>query len=137
MARTLGFAFLLGRSSLVLMVPDLTGDAMDQRLPARRLGSGAPDPRIPGAGPPPSTAVCQFGMRFILIGASRDVELRLRESLFRHLTTLSWPFFNRSRTGDLMSRLTSDVESVRMGVGPGVMYVARHGPPDRSAPRSG
>ena len=69
------------------------------------------------------TAICQFGMRFILIGTSRDVELRLRENLFKHLTSLSWPFFNRSRTGDLMSRLTSDVESVRMGVGPGVMYV--------------
>jgi ATP-binding cassette subfamily B protein len=118
----LGFVFLLGRSSLVLWVPKLTGDAMD--LVFRRAGwrpvlATLLFLLLASAG----TAVCQFGMRFILIGASRDVELRLRESVFRHLTRLSWPFFNRSRTGDLMSRMTSDVESVRMGIGPGVMYV--------------
>jgi ATP-binding cassette subfamily B protein len=118
----LGFAFLLGRSWLVLRLPILTGHAMDhvfQRDGWRPVLMTVGELLLVAA----LTAVCQFGMRFILIGASRDVELRLRENVYRHLTTLSWPFFNRSRTGDLMSRLTSDVESVRMGVGPGVMYV--------------
>jgi ATP-binding cassette subfamily B protein len=121
-----GFACLLGRSGLVLLVPILIGLAMDEVFARegwdavlRTLGMLL----LVSA----ATALCQFGMRYLLVGASRDVELRLRENLFRHLLTLSWPFYNRSRTGDLMSRLTSDVESIRMGVGPGVMYVADTG----------
>jgi ATP-binding cassette, subfamily B, multidrug efflux pump len=69
------------------------------------------------------TAFCQFWMRWLYIGSSRNFEMRLRNELFAHLTTLGFPFFNRSRTGDLMSRLTADVEAVRMGVGPGVMHL--------------
>jgi ATP-binding cassette, subfamily B, multidrug efflux pump len=122
----LGFLSLLGRAGLVLLVPDLTGDAID--LVYGRAGSTAVLHKLGWLlGASLLTAVCQFWMRYLLMGVSRDFELRIRESLFTHITSLSWPFFNRSRTGDLMSRLTSDVESVRMGVGPGVMYVADTG----------
>ncbi|MEZ6197818.1 MAG: ABC transporter ATP-binding protein [Planctomycetota bacterium] len=69
------------------------------------------------------TAVCQFWMRWLYISASRGFEMRLRNEVFSHLTTLGFSFFNRSRTGDLMSRMTADVEAVRMGVGPGVMHL--------------
>jgi ATP-binding cassette, subfamily B, multidrug efflux pump len=119
----LGFVALLGRAVLVLFVPDLTGDAVDRVF--EKAGWHAVLTTLGWLlGAAVLTAVCQFWMRYLLMGVSRDFELRIRESLFTHLTSLSWPFFNRSRTGDLMSRLTSDVESVRMGVGPGVMYVA-------------
>jgi ATP-binding cassette, subfamily B, multidrug efflux pump len=122
----LGFLALLGRASLVLLVPDLTGDAID--LVFDRAGWRPVVAKLGWLlGAALMTAVCQFWMRFLLMGVSRDFERRIRESLFNHLTSLAWPFFNRSRTGDLMSRLTSDVESVRMGVGPGVMYVADTG----------
>lgn len=68
------------------------------------------------------TAFGQFWMRLLWIGWSRFTERRMRDSLFVHLMSLSPPFFNRSRVGDLLSRLTSDVEAVRMGYGPGVMH---------------
>lgn len=74
-----------------------------------------------------ATAFCQFWMRWLYIGASRNFEMRLRNEVFEHLTHLGFPFFNRSRTGDLMSRLTADVEAVRMGVGPGVMHLCQTG----------
>ena len=69
-----------------------------------------------------STAVCQWWMRWLWIGWSRHAELRMRDETFNHLLHLPLPFFHRSRTGDLMSRLTSDVEAIRMGYGPGVMH---------------
>lgn len=69
-----------------------------------------------------ATAVCQWWMRWLWIGWSRHAELRMRDGLFGHLVAMPLGFFHRSRTGDLMSRLTSDVEAVRMGYGPGVMH---------------
>jgi ATP-binding cassette, subfamily B, multidrug efflux pump len=69
-------------------------------------------------------AVFQFWMRWILIGISRDVEYDLRNDLFAHLERLSQRYYNETRTGDLMSKLTNDLNAVRNLVGPGIMYSA-------------
>lgn len=69
-------------------------------------------------------AIFQFWMRWILIGISRDVEYDLRNDLFRHLMRLSQRYYNVTRTGDLMSKLTNDLNAVRNTVGPGIMYSA-------------
>ncbi len=66
----------------------------------------------------------RFAMRRILIGISRNVEYRLRNIVFGHLLALPTSFFQSMRTGDIMSRATSDIEAVRMAVGPGVMHLA-------------
>ena len=58
-------------------------------------------------------------MRRRLIGLSRHVERDLKRDVFGRLVDLPVPFFDRMRTGDLLSRLTSDVEAVRFSVGPG------------------
>jgi ATP-binding cassette subfamily B protein len=62
--------------------------------------------------------------RRLLIGASRHVERTLKEDLFGHLERLPVATFDRTRAGDLLSRLTSDVEAVRWVIGPGPMYVS-------------
>ena len=69
-------------------------------------------------------AVFQFWTRWILIGISRDVEFDLRNDLFRHLLRLSQGYYTEHRTGDLMSKLTNDLNAVRNMVGPGIMYSA-------------
>jgi ATP-binding cassette, subfamily B, multidrug efflux pump len=69
-------------------------------------------------------AVFQFWMRWILIGISRDIEYDLRNDLFRHLMRLSQRYYTQTRTGDLMSKLTNDLNAVRNLVGPGIMYSA-------------
>src|SRR5689334_7359945 len=63
-------------------------------------------------------------MRRIIISASRGVEYDLRNDFFAHLERLPVSFFHENRTGDLMSRATNDLSSVRMMVGPAVMYLA-------------
>ena len=65
------------------------------------------------------TAFSQFWMRWLYIGASRNFEERLRNEVFEHLERLSFSWFNHARTGDILSRLTADVEAVRMGGRPG------------------
>jgi ATP-binding cassette subfamily B multidrug efflux pump len=71
-----------------------------------------------------SKAFFQFWMRWILIGVSRDIEYDLRNDLFRHLMRLSPRYYTETRTGDLMSKLTNDLNAVRNLVGPGIMYSA-------------
>ena len=61
-------------------------------------------------------------MRVIIIGISRDVEFDLRNDLFGRLVSLSWDFYGKYRTGDIMARSTNDLNAVRMMLGPGIMY---------------
>ncbi|HSK10065.1 MAG TPA: ABC transporter ATP-binding protein, partial [Vicinamibacterales bacterium] len=67
-------------------------------------------------------AVFRFLMRRLIIGVSRHIEYDLRNDFFAKLTTLPAPYFQATRTGDLMSRATSDLNAVRMVVGPAIMY---------------
>jgi ATP-binding cassette subfamily B protein len=64
----------------------------------------------------------KYWMRRSVIDISRHVEYDLRNDLFTHLERLPAAFFQRVRTGDLMSRATNDLAAVRMMMGPGVMY---------------
>jgi len=64
----------------------------------------------------------RFGMRQLLNSASRRVETDLRDDFFAHLMGLDASFYGGWRTGDLMSRATNDILSLRMAVGPAVMY---------------
>lgn len=66
----------------------------------------------------------RYGMRWWVVGVSRKVESELKADIFRHLTKLSFSYFNQARSGDILSRATQDVEAVRMFTGPGFMYVS-------------
>ncbi|MGC2791019.1 MAG: ABC transporter ATP-binding protein, partial [Candidatus Sulfotelmatobacter sp.] len=65
-----------------------------------------------------------FLTRWIVIGISRDIEFDLRNDLFAHLETLSYSYYQRTRTGDIMARMTNDLNAVRMLLGPAIMYSA-------------
>src|ERR1700723_2424322 len=65
-----------------------------------------------------------FLTRWIVIGISRDIEFDLRNDLFAHLETLSYSYYQRNRTGDIMARMTNDLNAVRMLLGPAIMYSA-------------
>ena len=72
---------------------------------------------IVGAG-----AVGQYLQRIFLICTSRAIEYELRNDFFNHLSRLSPAFYDRIRTGDIIARATSDMDQVRMALGPGMMY---------------
>jgi ATP-binding cassette subfamily B protein len=69
----------------------------------------------------------RFMMRRIIIGASRDFEYDLRNDFFAALQRMHLGYFQHTRTGDLMSRATSDLSAVRMMIGPAVMYASSTG----------
>ncbi len=65
----------------------------------------------------------RFLQRWWIVSVSRRVEGELKQELFGKLCHLPLAFHVKSRSGDIVSRLTSDVENVRMLLGPGSMYV--------------
>jgi ATP-binding cassette subfamily B multidrug efflux pump len=60
--------------------------------------------------------------RSIIIGVSRHMEYDMRNDFYQHLQKLPMQFYQGQRTGDLMSRATNDLASVRMLIGPAVMH---------------
>jgi len=68
--------------------------------------------------------IFQFLTRWVVIGISREIEFDLRNDLFRHLESLSYSYYQRTRTGDIMARATNDLNAVRMLLGPAIMYSA-------------
>lgn len=63
-----------------------------------------------------------FLTRQTLIVVSRHIEFDLKNEIFTHYENLSQSFFKQNRTGDLMSRISSDVDKVRQYIGPSIMY---------------
>ncbi len=68
--------------------------------------------------------IFQFLTRWVVIGVSRDIEFDLRNDLFARLEGLSYSYYQRHRTGDIMARATNDLNAVRMLLGPAIMYSA-------------
>src|SRR5216684_6960987 len=68
--------------------------------------------------------IFQFLTRWVVIGISREIEFDLRNDLFQHLESLSYSYYQRTRTGDIMARATNDLNAVRMLLGPAIMYSA-------------
>ncbi|MHB0756455.1 ABC transporter ATP-binding protein [Polaribacter sp. M15] len=63
-----------------------------------------------------------FLMRQTLIVTSRLIEFDLKNEIYQQYQKLSLNFYKQNRTGDLMNRISEDVNKVRMYVGPAVMY---------------
>ncbi len=64
---------------------------------------------------------CRYLWRMNFIGTSYRCDYDLRMAFFGHIETLSQKFFQKYKTGDLMSRATNDMGAIRMAVGPGLL----------------
>ena len=67
-----------------------------------------------------------FGRRLISGRQALGVEYDLRDELYTHFLRLSFGFYDRSQTGQLMSRATVDLQSVRFFLGYGLIFFAQH-----------
>jgi ABC-type multidrug transport system fused ATPase/permease subunit len=102
-------------------IPALTGRAVDaiQRSDSselRTLGLA-----IAGAGV--ARWVLSVARRLVAGRVSLGVELLLRQTLYDHLQSLELGFFDRQQTGQLMSRATVDLQSVRFFLGYGLVWI--------------
>ena len=117
-----GLALVVIASALGAVVPWLLRagvDALAAREPVRQvtlLGLGIVGVALVGG-------AMRYWMRELLNGLSRYIEYDLRQDLFAHIATLDPGYFARTRTGDLMARLTNDLAAVRQAAGPAIMYL--------------
>ena len=63
--------------------------------------------------------------RLVAGRVSLGVELDLRNLMYKHLQGLELAFFDGQQTGQLMSRATVDLQSVRFFLGYGLIFIAQ------------
>jgi ABC-type multidrug transport system fused ATPase/permease subunit len=70
--------------------------------------------------------VLRFGQRYTMESVSQKVIYHLRSDLYQHLQELSFGFYDKAQTGELMSRVTADVEQLRQAAGMGIVNGSMH-----------
>ncbi|MFA5308755.1 MAG: ABC transporter ATP-binding protein [Dehalococcoidales bacterium] len=107
---------LFAGAALSMFIPDLTGRAIDLAL-----GSGQTTLLIITASGIAVAGILRgflsYAQSYLAEALSQHVAYDLRNQMYNRLQKLSYAFHDRSQTGQLMSRATSDVEGVRMFVG--------------------
>ncbi len=68
--------------------------------------------------------ILRFIQRYTIQGVARKTEFHLRSDFFVHLQKLSATYYDNVRTGDLMTRATSDLNAIRMVLSNAIMYTA-------------
>ena len=112
----LAYFCLLAGAGLTLVIPRFVGQAIDLALSSgrsHRLVMLA----LAVAGAGIMRGVLSYGQSYLSEFLSQRVAYDLRNRLYNHLQRLSYAFHDRSQTGQLMSRATTDVDAVRMFVG--------------------
>jgi ATP-binding cassette subfamily B protein len=71
-------------------------------------------------------ALLMVGRRFIAGKQALGVEFDIRNALYAKLVRLSFGFFDRHQTGQLMSRATVDLQTVRFFLGYGLIFFFQH-----------
>ena len=117
----LGMLFVPVHAAVSLCMPRLLGEALDN-LQAGGAASALRDTCWLLLVLAVAEAASRYVSRKTLIDASRHVEQQLKDDLIDHLQRLPIAWFDRSRTGDVTSRLTQDVELVRFVMGPLLLH---------------
>ena len=119
----MGFLCVVGSAAFSLLKPSIVGSAVDvlshalSRVALVKYG-------LYFVGASAVEGAFLYAQRWIIIGASRLIEYDMRNDFYAHLQKLPVKYYHEQRTGDLMSRATNDLSSVRMLIGPAVMHSA-------------
>jgi len=116
----IGIAMLVATNALSLSIPHFQGEMVDA------LKGDHPARSVPGlvwltVALAAGFAVTRVASRILIFNAARAAEFDLRSDLFGHLLRLEPAFYRKHPTGDTMSRLTNDVQTVRAMWGAGVL----------------
>ncbi len=120
-----GWSFVLafGAIAATVLIPYLTGRAIDAVRSHHRHTLTMLAIAIVAAGL--GRLVFSVARRLVAGKVSLGVEVDLRNRLYGHLQRLELSFFDRQQTGQLMSRVTVDLQSVRFFLGYGLVFIAQ------------
>jgi ABC-type multidrug transport system fused ATPase/permease subunit len=118
-------ALAIGSQAAGLSIPALTGLVIDDAIANRNEGELVFLVSLVAlAGL--ARALFLLGRRFIAGRQALGVEFDMRNALYEHLLRLSWGFYDRHQTGQLMSRATVDLQGVRFFLGYGLIFFGQH-----------
>ena len=112
-----------------VLIPSLVGRTVDDIRQRRRRALAARRSRSPAAGV--LRLAFSVARRLVAGRVSLGVEFDLRNRMYAHLQSLELGFFDGQQTGQLMSRSTVDLQSVRFFLGYGLIFIAPVGAHDR------
>jgi ATP-binding cassette, subfamily B, multidrug efflux pump len=117
------FLALLLVSGANLVAPQLIAYAIDSGIAVQRF-----DVVLVSVGGLVAVALLRglftFSQGYLAERASQGVAYDLRNALFAKIERLSFSYYDRAETGQLVTRLTSDVEQIRTFAGSGVVQLA-------------
>lgn len=119
----LGIATLFAVDYANLFIPELTGEVTDGLTSRTMDMNGVMSCVLKILLLGVTLAVGRFFWRYFLFGAARTIEKEIRDDMFAHLETMDVEYFNGHKTGDLMTRFTSDLNSIRMSIGPAIISI--------------
>lgn len=116
------FVCIVAVSLLEFIVPQLSKHTIDVMIPNKRfdqllyIGAGV-------LGAAAALGVLRFFSASLMAAIGQKVLYRLRNDLYRHMQRLDVSFFDRNRTGDLMSRVTNDVSILQQLISSSMMQL--------------
>jgi ATP-binding cassette subfamily B protein len=104
-----------------VLIPDLMNKAITDSIQSHRVPLGVYTGAIIGLAV--GTGVIGYISRQLLYQTAYNIEFDLRNIVFEHLSRMSFPFYDRIQTGQLISRANSDIREVQMylAFGPSIM----------------
>ncbi len=103
-----------------LIIPRMLGDGIDTAL-----GSGSRSKIVLFAliilGTTVVRSAARFGDTYITQLVSQQASYDIRNALYNHLQKLSFTFYDKAQTGQIMSRATVDIEAARMFLSAGLL----------------
>ena len=114
------YAAMMAATLSAMVIPRIMGDAIDEAL-----ASGLQSRLLLLAGVivlfSLLRGVFSYGQRYLSESLSERSAYDLREDFFRKLQGMSFGFFDKEQTGNLMSKATQDVDAVRMYISMGMV----------------
>jgi ATP-binding cassette subfamily B protein len=117
------FALAAAAMTMTVAIPWLTGRAIDAIREGKRDALIALAVAVAAAGL--LRLALSVARRLVAGRVSLGVEYDLRRRIYAHLQSLELGFFDRQQTGQLMSRATVDLQSVRFFLGYGLIFIGQ------------
>ena len=114
------FTFILASTALGLAGPYLMGQAIDKFIAVRKI-SGLATIALWMLTVYVLGNLCDAASGWLMAGVSQKALKGVRHDLFGHLQTLSLKFFDSNTAGELMSRLTNDIDAINQAVSQNVV----------------
>ncbi|MBW7477559.1 ABC transporter ATP-binding protein/permease [Paenibacillus oenotherae] len=113
---------IIAVSLLEFVIPQLSQYTIDRLIPEKRY-DGLVWIALGVLGTAVLLAIFNYLSSIVMATIGQNAVYQLRNQLYRHLQMLDVSFFDRNRTGDLMSRVTSDVGMLQQLVSSGMMSI--------------